>query len=207
MKKHLFAAFLLGMISLTAAQVGINTVTPQATLDVALPDTYAPGAKAGIALPMLTGNQIVQIQEADMKAGTLVFATEPSTTSNDITAAGHWYWKDSTDKWEPLNINRPNFFYSPSIVVPTAATEPGFGAIDLYENYKNQFSAPMASSVGSVGKIYTYPSDRLEYYVTYFDPAVFTNVQISQTGKMTYEVAATADTSAPSFMNVVFVVK
>ncbi len=207
MKKDLFAAFVLGMISFTTAQVGINTVTPQATLDVALPETYAAGAKAGVALPMLTGNQIVQIQEADMKPGTLVFATTPSTTSNDITAAGHWYWKDSTDKWEPLNINRPNFFYSPSILVPTESSEPGFGTIDLYENYKIQFSKPMASSVGSVGEIYTYPSDRLEYYVTYYDPAVFTNVQISQTGKMTYDVAATADTSLPSFMNVVFVVK
>lgn len=206
-RKELF--FLGSLISnLCIAQVGINTPNPQATLDITLQKGYSTGDKAGITVPLLTGDQIEAINSNNIKPGTLVYSVAPSTApSKDVYNIGYWFWKNSSDKWEPLNSNSPTFFYSPSVVVITDISDPDFGTIDLYNNYKSQFAAPMVSSVGSAGHIYTYGNHQLEYYVTWYDVSVFTNVKISEQGILTYQLSAGADTSKPSYMNVVFAVK
>ncbi|WP_160137437.1 hypothetical protein [Chryseobacterium sp. c4a] len=196
------------MSTLCAAQVGINTANPKATLDITLQEGYSTGDKAGITVPLLSGDQIEAIHSDNIKQGTLVYSTSPSTAvSKDVYGIGYWFWKNNTDKWEPINSNSPTFFYSPSVVVSTDISDPGFGTIDLYNNYKSQFKAPMVSSVGSAGYINTYNNNQLEYYVTWYDPSVFTNVAISEAGILTYQLSVGADTSKPSYMNVVFVVK
>lgn len=190
------------------AQVGINTPNPLATLDITLQKGYSTGDKAGITVPLLTGDQIEAINSNNIKPGTLVYSVSSSTAaSKDVYNIGYWFWKNSSDKWEPLNSNAPTFFYSPSVVVITDISDPNFGTVDLYNNYKNQFAAPMVSSVGSAGHIYTYGYSQLEYYVTWYDASVFTNVAISEKGVLTYQLSAGADTSKPSYMNVVFAVK
>lgn len=207
-RELLFSGSLFLMSKLCTAQVGINTANPQATLDITLQDGYSKGDKAGITVPLLTGDQIEAINPNNIKQGTLVYSISPSTAATrDVYSIGYWYWKNDSDKWEPINSNSPTFFYSPSVVVSTDVSDPGFGTIDLYNNYKSQFRAPMVSSVGSAGYINTYNNNQLEYYVTWYDPAVFSNVAISETGILTYQLSVGADTSKPSYMNVVFVVK
>lgn len=207
-RELLFGGSLFLMSKLCTAQVGVNTSNPQATLDITLQEGYSTGDKAGITVPLLTGDQIEAIHSDNIKQGTLVYSISPSTAvSKDVYGIGYWFWKNSTDRWEPINSNSPTFFYSPSVVVSTDVSDPNFGRIDLYDNYKNQFKAPMVSSVGSAGYIYTYNKNQLEYYVTWYDPSVFSNVAISEMGLLTYQLSAGADTSKPSYMNVVFVVK
>lgn len=197
--------FFLLISSLGFAQVGVNTTNPQATLDVTLPAGYTSGTKAGIAFPQLSGNEIEAINTTGLRSGTLVYSTSASTAAaKDITGIGYWYWKDATDKWEPVLVNAPKFFYSPSIPINTAVSS---GTIDLYTNYTGQFSAPMASSTGASGSIPIYASNALEYYVTWYDNTIFENVAIDASGKLTYDVLSTADKSKPTYMNVVFVVK
>ncbi|SDI40431.1 hypothetical protein [Chryseobacterium jejuense] len=206
-RKELFSlGFLIS--NLCIAQVGINTPNPQATLDITLQEGYSTGDKAGITVPLLTGDQIEAIHPTNIKPGTLVYSVSPSTAaSKEVYNIGYWFWKNSSDKWEPLNSSSPTFFYSPSVVVITDVSDPSFGTIDLYNNYKSQFTTPMVSSIGSAGRIYTYNNSQLEYYITWYDTSVFTNVQISEKGVLTYQLSAGADTSKPSYMNVVFVVK
>lgn len=187
------------------AQMGLNTPNPQATLDVALQSGYISGGKAGIAFPQLSGNEIEAMDTTGLKSGTLVYSTSASTAATkDITGIGYWYWKDTTDKWEPVLINAPKFFYSPSLPIDTSVAS---GSVDLYTNYTGQFATPMASSAGSSGSIPVYAANAMEYYVTWFDNTIFTNVTIDAAGKLTYDVLSTADTSKPTYMNVVFLVK
>ncbi|MFC2487621.1 MAG: hypothetical protein ACFNP8_03450 [Alloprevotella sp.] len=45
----------------------------------------------------------------------------------------------------------------------------------------------------------------MEYYVTYYDKAVFTNVGLTNQGVLTYKlVSAAPDVTEKTFMNVVF---
>lgn len=204
MRKNMLPLFVM-ISGITCAQVGINTTNPQATLDVNLPAGYTSGTKAGIAFPQLSGNEIEAINTTGLKSGTLVYSTSASTAAaKDITGTGYWYWKDTTDKWEPVLVNAPKFFYSPSIPIKTSAAS---GSIDLYTNYTGQFSTPMASSTGASGSIPVYAANALEYYVTWYDNTIFENVVIDASGKLTYDVKSAADKSKPTYMNVVFVVK
>lgn len=208
MKKIVMCGCIFCSFHTLKSQVGINTPDPKATLDVSLPAGYVKGDKAGISIPLLTGDQIEAINTNDIKPGTLVYSTMPSgAASKDVYSSGYWFWKNTSDRWEPISSNAPAFFYSPSILVITDTANPNFGTIDLYSNYRNQFSSPMVSSVGSAGSIPTYNNGQLDYYVTWYDSSVFTNVQISATGVLTYQLAPGADTSNPSYMNIVFAVK
>lgn len=97
------------------------------------------------------------------------------------------------------------FFYMPSISINTSA--PGLGlSKDLYNLYKAQFMTPAISSAGAAGSIpYFSDASQLEYYITSYDATVFSNVSISSTGQLTYDIIGSA--SDCSFMNIVFVVK
>ncbi|MFP3834772.1 hypothetical protein [Chryseobacterium sp. SIMBA_028] len=204
MKKTIISLVLL-ISGFSLAQVGVHTPNPQATLDVTLQSGYVSGGKAGIAFPQLSGNDIEAMNITGLKSGTLVYSTSASTAATkDITGIGYWYWKDATDKWEPVLINAPRFFYSPSLPIDTSVAS---GSVDLYANYTGQFATPMASSTGSPGSIPVYAVDEMEYYVTWFDDTIFSNVRIDAAGKLTYDVLSTADTSKPTYMNVVFLVK
>ncbi|MBB4805103.1 hypothetical protein HNP38_000375 [Chryseobacterium defluvii] len=105
MKNKLFltSGILLGIFNFSNAQIGVNTGSPYATLDVEVQSTYATGGKAGIAAPRLTGDQIEAINTTGLKAGTIIYATAASTAGTpDVTSVGFWYWKDATAKWEPF---------------------------------------------------------------------------------------------------------
>ena len=110
------------------------------------------------------------------------------------------------------------FFYMPSIVLPVDPTATEYSAItqkytvNLYERYQRQFSlaAPVppapstcTSSPGSTGLPVEQKQD-MEYYITYFDPEVFTDVQVDANGILTYKTITGFTVTENTFMNVVF---
>jgi hypothetical protein len=78
---------------------------------------------------------------------------------------------------------------------------------DLYQIYKDQFTAPgLIASTGAPADVPYIPARTdLYYYITYFDSGVFTNVSIDADGIMKYDV--TAQATDCSYINIVFVLK
>lgn len=185
------------------AQSGINTTTPQATLDVSLPASYTSAEKAGIAFPQISGNQLDAMSTTNLKAGTVVMVTSASSAASSPAQSPGLFVYSGTTGWKPLSANAPKFFYPPAVGLDTSAAT---GSANLYDIYRQQFSTPLVSSIGASGSIPVYRSDELEYYVTYYDQSIFTNVKISQNGVLTYEVLK-PNTSVPTFMNIVFKIK
>lgn len=219
------------------AQVGINTEIPKATLDVSLPSTYNNGSAAGITFPQLSGDQIEAIATNDLKAGTLVYATQASTnTIKDVDSIGYWYWTgDATDKkWEPLFLNHKSvvsYFYAPSVSLPTTAATVSTNSADdiwyeastqkfrvkLFEIYKKQYSLA-GNIVGTnrtaiknpdANNLPTLAAKDLDYFVTYFDNKVFdpNSISLDNDGLLTYQVINNASITEDTFMNIVFKVK
>ncbi|MFD0699636.1 hypothetical protein ACFQZL_02825, partial [Myroides pelagicus] len=111
----------------------------------------------------------------------------------------------------------PKFFYMPSILMPTAEgqTSQGgvsfdnatrMGTVDLHAIYQAQFTTPVVASNPSAA-LPTLEADKLNFFVTYVDASVFTNLTLSEEGILTYEVTPTANVTTGSFMNIVFTVR
>src|SRR5690606_9334134 len=98
----------------------------------------------------------------------------------------------------------PKFFYMPSIVFDVSTSGPS--TKDLHQLYVEQYGTPMVRSAGASGAIPTLAATDLEYYITYYDDNLFSNVTIDANGVLSYTINASAVT-AGSFMNIVFVVK
>ncbi|WP_123906845.1 MULTISPECIES: beta strand repeat-containing protein [unclassified Chryseobacterium] len=94
-------------------KVGINTSSPNATLDI----TASPNdnnTADGLLAPRLTGNELKakdSLYGTD-QTGTLVYATAAVTTSSpktaNITAAGYYYFDGSV--WQKVNTGAGNFW-------------------------------------------------------------------------------------------------
>ena len=122
----------------------------------------------------------------------------------------------------------PKFFYAPAVYIPTHDTTTGVlltdtQTVELYNEYKKQFewhgttdnltfatsgenAYGQARSSNSVN-LPVLASTDLEYFVTYYDATVFSNVQINATGTMTYTVLPNVSITPRTFINVVFKVK
>lgn len=187
------------------AQVGINETSPKVTLDVK--QSASPTVADGFLTVRMTGTQLAgkdNLYGADHNA-TVVYVTEvpgtATTKTSNINTPGFYYYNSNTSKWVGLNV--PKFFYMPSVLFDT--TTLGTKTKDLYQLYFDQFNTPAVSSAGSSGKVPVLGKKDLEYYITYYDTAVFSNVSIDANGLMSYTV--NSDATDSSFMNIVFVVK
>ena len=236
MKINLLLAISFCFMNILLAQVGIGTSNPNATLDVAIDANYKSGDKAGVAFPMMSGNQIEAMSTTDLKAGTLVYANAISTnTTPDIDALGLWYWSgDMTKKWEPLNLGYKkvvSYFYAPSIALPTdiagVSTDSSSTIwydsatsmfnVKLFEIYKSQFD--LSGNVSGVKKsalkspsatsIPVLNKTDLEYFVTYFDNQVFdpSKITLDDNGILKYSILSNPMVTENTFMNIVFKVK
>jgi hypothetical protein len=78
--------------------------------------------------------------------------------------------------------------------------------VDLYAQYIAQFGTPAVASAGAPAAVPTYGAAELYYYVTYADPAVFSNMSIDANGVLTYDIIG-QPSDYNSLINVVFVVK
>lgn len=148
--------------------------------------------------------------------GMTVYNTASTSVSNTAPTRNRvqpgFYYNDGT-KWNQM-ITTDNkavkFFYMPSITFDTSVDALGVTK-DLYTEYKKQFSLPVggnhvksANAPADGIPYFTDPKD-LYYYVTDYDPAVFSNISINESGVMTYDVKAAATDC--TLINVVFVVK
>lgn len=187
------------------SQVGINSSTPKSTLD--LNKSSLPNNPDGFLTVRLTGNELVTknaLYGVDQNSNVVYVTTVPSTVTaktSNITVPGFYYYNNSLSKW--INLTLPKFFYMPSILFDT--TVMGAKTKDLYQLYYDQFTSPAKFSTGALGKIPVVGKSDLEYYITYYDTSVFTNVSIDANGLLSYTVSNSATDT--SFMNIVFVVK
>ncbi|SFN18428.1 hypothetical protein SAMN05421741_1023 [Paenimyroides ummariense] len=121
----------------------------------------------------------------------------------------------------------PQFFYAPSIVLPTNPANLSNGVtynagtetftVNLHGIYSNQFG--MAGNVAGATRtaiksptastLSVIPAASLEYFVTYFDNTVFdpTTITLSDAGIMTYKVLPSSTVTEKTYMNIVFKVK
>lgn len=109
------------------------------------------------------------------------------------------------DVVEVNSLTASRIFYPPSIAID-ASTNGNF-SVNLYTEYTNQFqSVSIVKNPSAPTNIPVYAANELDYYVTYYDPAVFRNLSIDDNGLLSYEVfGQPADYN--SLINVVFVVK
>jgi len=200
-------AFTLGV----QAQVTIGSgIAPheKALLDL---KEHADGtASKGLILPrvsLLSAIDYFGITEHEK--GTIVYNTNSSAISvavEDRVSPGFYY--NTGSRWEKLYLGYANWFYMPSIPVKTSESLTG-QTLDLYNKYKTQFSGLSGNFAKSPDAPLVIPyfpaSTDLYYYITDYDPAVFSNVSIDNNGVMTYNVTAAA--TDYTFINIVFVLK
>lgn len=146
-------------------------------------------------------------------AGMTVYNTKDGDKAKGEDVVKGFYYNDGT-KWQQMvttDNKAVKFFYMPTITFDTSVlTATGKSETkELYTEYTKQFTMKSGNAVKSTNAPTTIPhypaATDLYYYVTDFDPAVFKNIKIDETGKMTYEIIGTG--TPTSIMNIVFVVK
>jgi len=135
--------------------------------------------------------------------GMVVFNTTDNAA--DTLQAGLYY--NSGSQWVRLStvpFSMQSWFYMPSVLFDTSLTGTGLTK-DLYEEYKDQFTSPKATSDGAPS-LFTLPqATDLYYYILDYDDAVFDHVSVNDSGLMTYDVISSA--TEATFLNIVFVTK
>lgn len=105
-----------------------------------------------------------------------------------------------------LNTARSSrVFYPPAIAIDASSTDTGL-SLDLHQEYVSRFGSPSVKSSSAPAVIPYYTESELYYYVTDYDTAVFSNLSISDTGVLSYDIIASPADDF-SLINVVFVVK
>lgn len=224
MKKVILTIGILAGVSSTFAQVGrvgINTDDPKATLHIKA-DKDNKDNNPGLIIPDVSKDKL---DTGEPVESTLVYYSEGSnsayinqndqSTTENIGSKKGFYYYDGTD-WQ--RIIRKAQFYMPSIVVPTTV---GPHSIDLYEEYIKQYADSNGTNTSnkqappnrswniqtnnSNNHLKTYAKDDLDYFVVYYDNNVFTNLNITDKGVLTYEVTTESakNISAQTFMNIV----
>ncbi len=182
----------LTTIASLRAQVGINTSTPNASAALDIVST-----NKGILIPRMTTTQRTAISTP--AEGLIVYDTTLKCIAQNAgtTASPAWVCLSAKDA-------QNGFFYMPTIAVDASTVVSG-KTIDLYDEYKKQFTAPTKNPAAPVNIPYFMNPTDLYYYITNYDTDVLANVSINNNGVMTYDVKAESDYD--SFMTVVFVLK
>lgn len=227
-KSFLLLFVLLAVVSVTTklhAQVTIGTdKAPEkaAILDIKNIDGGNGNVTAqlgGFLLPRVVLDDIreftvfsnIKVNDADYNEqklrhkGLVVYNITPNLTQN--IEEGIYVW--TGQKWEKASFRQQaGFIYMPSIVLQT--TTPGYeGRINLYDEYKKQFQAPLIKNDQAPAQIPFFAgAGDLHYYITAMDETVFDKdlTTISDDGWLKYKVKA-ASVDGTSYMNIVFVPK
>jgi len=134
--------------------------------------------------------------------GLMVYNVNVSTTNN--LEEGVYIWNGTVWQKAGADAKAVNWFYMPSIEIQ--ASQVGNFTVELHQEYLAQFqSTPTQSPQAPPLPVYTNASD-LYYYVTGYDANVFENIQITNTGSMTYRVKNAAKEGS-SYINIVLMAK
>lgn len=194
MKKKILAMLcFIAMTSFLHAQVGINTIIPDASAEL---DVVSPNNNKGVLIPRMTTIQKTLI--ANPAAGLMVYDTSKKCLSQNVGTS-------ASPIWICLAQNETRFFYMPSVAIDASTVVAG-KTLDLYTEYKTQFGTPDAKSTSAPAGIPYFPvAGDLYYYITYFDPSIIKINSVTDSGVVNYDILRQADYQ--SFMNIVFVVK
>lgn len=220
MKRIILLMLGISSIGFIQAQIGVNTSTPQVSLDIQAAATDATTAE-GMSAPRLTLTQLASkdARYASDQTGALVYVTDvtgtATTKTRNVISIGYYYFDGTL--WQTVGPDKSlKFFYMPSIVLPTSTSDPAYNpgtqtfTIDLYGIYSIQFGmtntgasikSPSATSLPVIA------SSNIEYLITYFDNTVYQNVAVSNAGVLTYQLPTVFTVSDKTFMNILFKVK
>lgn len=222
--KRIITTFLaLGSVWVYAQQgrVGINTTDPNATMQV----VAASGeTKPGVIIPNVEKTVLEKgTDKTHFTESTLVYFKGDSSsrkdenensTTEEVSKKGFYYY-DGKD-W--VRVMQKAQIYLPSIVLKTAK---GSYTIDLYDVYLAQFrgGASATTNTGTSTNSATtsfaksssnailrvFEKTDLDYFITYFDSKVFSNVSVNADGVLTYTVTSAGENavSEDTFMNIV----
>lgn len=211
MKKLLLVSFLSALFVLNSysqVSIGTNATEPNANSILDLQST-----DKGLLLPRvaLTATD----KPAPMAAhvgGMTVYNTATAGTAASAVTPG-MYYNDGTKWVRMVPETKPEFFYAPAMVVPTSTTAPEYDAatqtftLDIYAEYYAQFSMAgnniSATRNPGAGANVHKPYYPLDYFVTYYDNTVFTNVAISDNGILTYKLKPGFKITENTFFNVI----
>lgn len=206
-------------------RIGINTDKPKATLHIAA-DNDNNDINSGLIIPDVSMDKL---NAEGHEESTLVYYSggsnsayinqnENSTTENIGSKKGFYYYDHDNNGYNDWQrIIRKAQFYMPSIVTPTTV---GTHTINLYEEYIKQYADSKGSNTSNKqapnrswniqtnnndNSLKTYAKDDLDYFVVYYDKNVFTSLNITDKGVLTYEVTTESakNISAQTFMNIV----
>lgn len=243
MKKHLI---LISFFTLTNvySQVGIGTESPNATLEIKVdPNTISTPTSSppGFITPKLSGDELKSLDPNYLlpQTGAIVFVTsiptgDTSSRTIDITSEGYYYFNGT--KWVKFGSGAGNgnsttadtWFYAPPIILPTTSDSDILGGnytytiiegigvynVNLYQIYNSQFTNALKPDNAPV--LVPDNQNDLDFYITYYDPNVFENVAISETGLLSYTIKPTDPPTPPvanpvngiitekTFMNIIF---
>ncbi|WP_312554717.1 hypothetical protein [Empedobacter brevis] len=228
MKRVLFALTLIISTVHVKAQVGIGTENPKATLDVTAVQPKGTGTNVeGVLIPRVDRERAQSMR--NVEKSTMIYVDEVTTgiqteTAINIDTEGFYYFDGTV--WVKISSGNstPGFFYMPSIVLPTINNDArildtsnlsySYDAVTatytvkLYDLFKAQFNVPVATSSSVSGlKEFVLDSDKYDYFVTFADNSVFTDIKINSIGILTYKTAPNAIIRNGSFMNIVLKVK
>lgn len=217
MKKKKLILFVAFAASITfsgalQAQVTIGSnATPNDNSILDLKNTTDPNASTkGLLLPrvLLQATNLSAPMDEHVKGMTVYnLGTSLPTVDPKYYLSPGFYYNDGT-QWVRLNYSYTNWFYMPSVSFATANDATG-QTKDLYSLYKSQFDGTSSTFVKSEGAPSAVPyipaANELFYYITSYDPNVFSNISITADGVMTYDVTAAATDC--SYINIVFVLK
>jgi hypothetical protein len=199
-------------LHLTFAQVGINTNSPNATLDVrsATTDFEKPD---GIIAPILSDEILISKDNAydSNQKGALVYVDfitpgmSRSAKTILVNQIGYYYFDGQV--WQRLVTSNaaPNWFYMPSFNLDMSQL--GIKQVNLYDEYLRQFTKNpsqgfFSSNSDSEFVTQIYEADELEYIVSFYDSNYILIDEISEMGIMKYQVM---DINPPlhSFINII----
>lgn len=193
----LTAAMLCGvMASAQTARVGVDTDTPTEQLDVKGTARIQTLPKQGENISTSAAGQYDAT-----KANTFAYKNVIVADRNGVLGLMPGSW--------------PLFFYLPGYVMPTDLTAIEFDGtefvIDLHKIYRERFqpslaatTQPASASPSATALPVEQVSD-LGYFVTYYDPEVFKDVKVDDSGILTYKLTSNSViVTDKTYMNIVF---
>lgn len=112
-KKLIFGVAVISAVSISPAQVGINTTDPKAQLEISVEDPAAPGITDGLLIPRISN--FPALQPSSDQNGMLVFLT---TTRNEYVP-GFYFWNATSSKWEAISGKATSDFFKNGTTSPS----------------------------------------------------------------------------------------